>query len=121
MRFPPCWEGAGQEGELSPQPPAGDGMPLLGPGAAGPRPLLPLHSSFPAAPGMAPLVPVLPLKAGTLFPECPQSAVLLLLLPSKTFRFEAVVLLTYLAAGKIRPACLSRPPQQQENRKEIAR
>lgn len=85
MRFPPRWEGAGQEGELSPQPPGGDAAPRAGP--AGPRPLRLPPPPPPAgqhrAPGMVPLVPVLPLKTGTLFPEWPQSTARLLLLPSK--------------------------------------
>lgn len=119
MRFPPCREGAGQEGELSARPPGGDAAPRAG-AALPPLAVPPGSTAMPPgmAPGMAPLVSVRPLRTGTLFPECPQSSVGLLLLPSKTFRFEAVLLLTYLAAGKIRPACLSHPPQQEKIEKK---
>lgn len=56
MRFPPRWEGAGQEGELSPQPPGGDAAPRAGP--AGPRPSAsrrpaPGSGHGPACPGFA--------------------------------------------------------------------
>lgn len=56
MRFPPCWEGAGQEGELSPQPPAGDAAPRAGGGGAAAPPPAGQHRGSgddPACPGFA--------------------------------------------------------------------